>query len=319
MTRSRLFLCFIALLGGCITAQVPPVNIQPRMSIVETRPAAQIRVNSDLVLVPVLVTDISDRAVVGLAKRDFRVFDDKIEQQISHFSVEDAPVSIVLVFDTSGSMGKKLRTSRIAVGEFLREANPEDEFALIEFADRPRIAAAFTQDTEKIQTRLASLESNGRTALIDAVFLALDQLKHARHARKAVVIISDGGDNSSRYGPRDLERKVREADAQIFSIGIVDSVLSRGSTPEELEGPSLLTRIAGLSGGRYFESDHLGSLTETAKRIGTALRHQYVLGYSPSVLRHDGKYHRILVKVPPVKGQGKLRASFRTSYLAPEH
>ena len=315
MAHSRLlYVLPIIVLARSVSAQGPPVNIQPRMSMLSKEPAAHLRVDSNLVLVPVMVTDKFDRLVLGLGKERFQVFDDRVEQQISEFAVEDAPISVIVVFDTSGSMGRKLQISRMAVGEFLKASNPEDEFALIEFAERPKIAATFTDNADQVQNRLAFLEARGRTALIDAICVALDQMKHARHARKAILVVSDGGDNSSRFTRGELKRRVREADVQIYAIGITD--YSLGSA-EEADGPALLSDIAGQTGGRYYAASGLMNLTAIATRIGSALRHQYVLGYSPSPVKADGKYHRIVVKIPQAKGDLKLKASFRTSYLAP--
>ena len=304
------------LIASSLLAQVPVVKIEPRAPIAENRPFAQVRVNTDLVLVPVLVTDHFDHAVFGLDKADFRVLDDNVEQCISHFAQEDAPVSVILVFDTSGSMRQKLTTSRVAVGEFLRAANPDDEFALIEFSDRPRLVSGFTQDIETISIRLASLRSGGHTSLVDAVLLALDKVNQARHTRKAILVLSDGGDNWSRHSQRELKKRLWEADVQIFSIAILEP-LKRTATPEEIEGPHLLTDIATQTGGRMFPVESLGGLPDIARRIGSALRNQYVLGYSPSTERRDGRYHRIVVNLPEVEGREKLRASFRTGYWAP--
>lgn len=278
----------------------------------------RIRINSDLVLVPVLVTDAADRLVTGLQKEDFRLFDDTWEQQITQFSAEDAPVSIGVVFDCSGSMGPKLRKARTAVSEFLKASNPEDEFFLVSFNDQARLTVGFTQDWQEIQNRLTFLQSKGRTALLDAIYLALNELKHARHARKAILIISDGGDNSSRYSEREVKNRVREADVQIYSLGILEFGGRRGRTPEESMGPQLLSDIASASGGRLYEINDLGELPDIAVKVGSALRNMYVLGFAPDSPRRDGRYHRITVKLLQPQGIPKLRATFRSVYLAPQ-
>jgi VWFA-related protein len=278
--------------------------------------AATFRVDSDLILVPVLVTDSAGRLVTGLDKPNFKLYEDNVEQQISHFASEDAPVSIALAFDTSGSMADKLKKSRLAVKELLKTSNPDDELSLISFSDRPRLLVPFTSDFGEIENRLTFLESRGRTALLDAICLAMDEMKQARHVRKAILLVSDGGDNSSRYHEREIRRRVREADVQIYSIGIMD-LHSYWRTPEEAGGGKLLNDIASETGGRLFEIDNPNELPEIAAKIGTALRNQYVLGYSPSLPKRDGKYHRITVKLAPPKGSPKLKTSFRMSYLAP--
>jgi Ca-activated chloride channel homolog len=282
----------------------------------EDRLAANIRINADLVLIPVLVTDPNDHLITGLEKEHFRLFDDKVEQAITQFAMEDAPASIGLVFDSSGSMGSKLQKSRAAVSAFLRTSNPEDEFSLVTFNDRAQLVTTFTDRIEDIQNRLMLLQPWGRTALLDAVYMALDEMKRARHSRKAILIISDGGDNSSRYSYREVKNYVREGDVQIYSIGILEPVMMRSRTPEEAAGPMLLKEIAQLTGGRLYEVDDISELSDIASKIGAALRNQYVLGYMPAEAKHDGKYHRIEVKIEQPKGLPPLRATFRSGYYA---
>ncbi len=214
-----------------------PVTVESRKSItpagaVASRPV-DLRVNKTLVLINVTVTDPLNRFVTGLEKEHFRLFEDKVEQEISQFSCEDAPISIGLVFDTSGSMGPKLQKSRQAAAEFFKTANPSDEFFLVQFNDRPELTVPFTTDTDKIQSTLTFTQSRGRTALLDSVYLAMHEMKKAHNPRKALLIISDGGDNSSRYTETEIKSAVREADVQIFAIGIFESMANRGRTPEE--------------------------------------------------------------------------------------
>jgi Ca-activated chloride channel homolog len=294
-------------------AQEPQVNLQTRPLYGSADRLASIRINADLVLIPVLVTDHRDRPITGLQKDHFKLFDDKVEQVISNFTSEDAPVSITLLFDCSGSMGPKLQKSRAAVREFLQTANPEDEFSLIEFSDRARLISGFTDKIEEIQNQLMFAQSKGATALLDAIYLAINEMKHAKHSRKAILIISDGGDNSSRYTTKEVKNSLREADVQVYSIGIVEPFTGR-MTPEEMTGPVLLEEIAQETGGRLFEVNDLNELRDIATRIGAALRNEYVLGYAPPETKHDGKYHRIQVKVERIKGLPPLRATFRSGY-----
>ena len=188
---------------------------------VDARPT-NIKVNSTLVLINVTVTDPLNRFVTGLDKEHFRLFEDKVDQEITQFSSEDAPISIGLVFDTSGSMGPKLQKSRQAATEFFKTANPSDEFFLVQFNDRPELTQAFTTDTNTLQNVLTFTQSKGRTALLDAVYLAMHEMKKAKNPRKALLIISDGGDNSSRYTETEIKNEVREADVQIYAIGIFE-------------------------------------------------------------------------------------------------
>ena len=167
-----------------------------------------------LVLINVTVTDPLNRFVTGLEKEHFRLYEEKVEQEITQFSSEDAPISIGLVFDTSGSMGAKLQKSRQAAAEFFKTANPADEFFLVQFNDRPELVVPFTTDTDKIQSALTFTQSKGRTALLDSVYLAMNEMKRAHNPRKALLIISDGGDNSSRYTETEIKNRVREADVR---------------------------------------------------------------------------------------------------------
>ena len=309
-----------------VKAQDPKVAVEPRSAAPTTesiggadRAALNIRVNADLVLIPVMVTDKKDRLITGLDRSHFRLFEDKVEQPITHFAAEDVPVSIGLVFDASGSMGPKLGKSRAAVGEFLKTANPADEFFLIQFNDRAQLLRGFTGRGEDIQDKLMFVESKGRTALLDAIYLALSEMRKAKHSRKAILILSDGGDNSSRYTLREVKSRVREADVQIYSIGILEPLIGRGRTMEEMDGPALLDDIAEESGGRLFEVDNLNILPDVAAKIGTALRNQYVLGFAPAEPKRDGKYHKIQVKIARPAGVPPLRASFRSGYTAPSN
>lgn len=304
------------------SSQDAKVSITPRAK--PSAPAdaagrpANLRVDTTVVLIPVTVTDPLNRIVTGLEKDHFRIFEDKVEQTVTQFSNEDAPVSIGIVFDTSGSMGPKLQKSRQAVAQLVKTANPEDEFFLVQFNERPELIMAFTRDAEEIQNRLTFTQSKGRTALLDSVYLAINEMKkHASNPRKALVIISDGGDNSSRYTENEIKNLVREADVQIYAIGIFEPVSSRGRTAEELAGPSLLSEIAEQTGGRHFPVENLNELPDVAAKIGTELHLQYVLGYAPKNRQKDGKYRHVQVKLAQPKGLPPLRAFWRLGYYAP--
>jgi Ca-activated chloride channel homolog len=313
-------------LPAVLAADKPPaetdskVDIVPRAKRSDAKPdvpRGDIRVQSTLVLIPVTVTDPLNRFVTGLERENFRLFEDKSEQKVTHFASEDAPLSIGLVFDISGSMGSKLERSRQAVSQFFKTANPEDEFFLVEFNDRPEMVVDFTTHLEEIQNRLTFTQSRGRTALLDAIYMALNTMKKAKNPRKALLIISDGGDNSSRYTESEVKGRVREADVQIYAIGIFEPAASRGRTPEEMSGPSLLSEVAEQTGGRHFPVDNLNELPDVAAKIGVELRNQYILGYTPSNLERDGKYRKVQVKLVQPRGLPPLRASWRLGYYAP--
>ena len=296
------------------------VTIQPRPKPTlaeETKPKATIRVDTNLVLVPVSVCDPQNRPVTGLEKEHFKIFDDKVEQTITHFSMDDEPVAVGLVFDVSGSMGTKLRESRQAAVEFFKTANPDDEFFLVEFNDQPKLLSPLGSSIEEIQNQLTFSPSKGRTALLDAVFLAMHEMRKSQKNRKALLIISDGGDNASRYTEGELRNLVREADVMIYAIGVYESAGVRSRTPEEASGPGLMSELCDQTGGRHFPAE-IAELPDIAAKIGVELRNRYVLGYIPTDRQHDGRYHHVRVQVVPPRGLPPLRAYWRTGYYAPQ-
>jgi Ca-activated chloride channel family protein len=264
------------------------------------------------VLVPVSVNDPLSRPVSGLEKENFRLLEDKVEQTITHFAMDDEPIAAGLVFDTSGSMGNKLSRSRMAAAEFFKIANPEDEFFLVEFDDAPRLVVPLTSNTAEIQNRLAFSRSKGSTALLDAVYMALHEMKQSKKNKKALLIISDGGDNHSRYTVGEVKDIVVESDVLIYAIG----VFGGAATAEEVGGPGLLSHLAEQTGGRLLFADP-AELPNVAQKIGIELRNRYILGYSPKNQERDGKYRHIEVKLIAPRGLPKLRAHWRLGYNAP--
>ncbi len=292
------------------------------------------RADSTLVLVPVSVTDPSNRYVLGLEKGDLRLFEDGVEQKVTHFSNEDAPLSIGLLVDTSGSMGAKLDTSRRAMEAFLKTLNTADEAFLVQFSDRAQLAVPLTNDAGAIQSSMTSATSGGLTALLDAVNMGLTEMKRAKNPRKALLIISDGGDNNSRYTSTQISDLVREADVQVYAMGVFEPSLSFGLGASgglgalnglgagklgtaELDGPRLLSAIADQTGGRALAASNLRDLPGIAERIGIELRNQYVLAYSPQNPSRDGKYRKIEVKLQQPKALPALKARWRLGYYAP--
>jgi VWFA-related protein len=297
------------------------VNIVPRDTNLGApsldTPRANIRVDTTLTLIPVTVTDPLNRVVTGLDKEHFRITEDNVEQAILHFTSEDSALSAGIVFDTSGSMGNKLQKSRQAVAEFAKTANPDDEFFLVQFNSSPQLTVGFTHETEEILNRITFTQSRGQTALLDAVYLALHEMRKAKNPRKALLIISDGGDNNSRYTSGEVKNLVREADVQIYGIGIFEPLGNRGRTAEELNGPSLLSDIAEQTGGRAYPVENLNDLPDIAAKIGIELRNQYIIGYSSTNRERDGKYRRVRVRVVQPRGFPPLRAFWRLGYYAP--
>jgi len=294
------------------TPQPPPANniLDPTLKT-HTKP---LKVDVNLVLVSVTITDPMNRIVTGLEKENFRIFEGDSEQQIKHFASEDAPISLGVIFDMSGSMSDKIDKSREAVVEFFKTANPQDEFFMIAFSDRPELVSDFTRSVEDIQSKLVYIVPKGRTALLDAIYLGIDKMKQAQNSKKALLIISDGGDNRSRYTEGEIKNMVRETDVQIYAIGIFDFM---GRTPEEASGPALLGDITEVTGGRTYVVNNPNELADTATKIGMELRNQYVLGYRPNNDRHDGRWRKIKVKLEPPKGLPPLHVYAKTGYYAP--
>lgn len=291
--------------GVEITVSKPPIHTTP------------IQVDVNMVVVNVTVTDPFDRIVTGLDQSNFQVYDDKVEQKIQTFSTEDAPIAVGLIFDSSGSMSDKIQKSKQAALQFFKTSNPLDEFMLINFSERPNLISGFTSKFENLQDRLVFVKSGGKTALLDAIYLALHEMRKATTSRKALLVISDGGDNHSRYTERDVRKAVKESDVQIYAVGIFEPLASRSRTPEEAGGPSLLAELANISGGRMFAVEDADELPDIAEKISIELRNQYVIGYKPSNLVRDGRWRRIKVRLNPPRGLPPLQVYARTGYYAP--
>jgi Ca-activated chloride channel family protein len=291
--------------GSHVTVRTAPIHVAP------------LQVDVNMVVVNVTVTDPFDRIVTGLEQDNFQVYDEKVEQKIVAFSTEDAPISVGLIFDCSGSMGDKIQKSKEAALQFFKTSNPQDEFMLVSFSDRPDMISGFTAKYENLQDRLLTVKSGGRTALLDAIYLGLSEMKKATTNRRALLVISDGGDNHSRYTENDIKRAVKESDVQIYAVGVFEPVASRARTAEEAGGPGLLAELAEVSGGRMFSVDNTNELPDIAEKISIELRNQYVLGYKPSNLVRDGRWRRIKVKLNPPKGLPPLQIYARTGYYAP--
>src|ERR1041385_3667081 len=251
-------------------------------------PEPTLRVDTSLVLIPAQVTTHEGAPITDLKRNDFRIYEDGAEQQITYFATDDAPISIGLLFDSSGSMRNKKRNSSEAASAFFKTANSEDEFFLIEFDERPRLAVPFTKDIELLSHEINHARPYGRTALFDAIHMALGVMKNARHERKALVIVSDGGDNRSRRTFSAIKSALLESDVQLYSMGIFDPEGVAPGSPEESKGPELLEQLAEISGGRNFPIMNLENLASVGAQIGQLLRNQYLLGYNPSNTSRDG-------------------------------
>jgi VWFA-related protein len=280
-------------------------------------PAPLLRIDANLVLIPVHVTNAEGGTVAGIPQHSFRILEDNAEQKIATFGTEDAPVSVGLLFDASGSMRPKIGKAAEAAAAFFRASNPADEFFLVEFSDRARLVVPFTPNSEDVYREIVRTKPGGRTSLLDAIYLATAQMKKARNARKAIVIVSDGGDNWSRRSVHEVREGLLESDLQVYAMGIFDPDILRNHPIEERNGPALLDELTMLTGGRHFPVDTLDELPDISERIGRELHSQYMLGYYSTNPARDGKYRqvKVMLDLPDLRG---LHITYRHGYYGPE-
>ena len=267
------------------------------------------RTGVDLVVIRAAVTDPLNRYVVGLEKQHFKVFDNKMEQTITHFSNDNAPLSVGIIFDVSGSMADNLMAAKNSVVRFLEQGTLQDEYFLVTFNERAALIQDFTPKSEDIRNRIGMVSARGRTALYDAIYAGLQKLSEAHHDKKALVVITDGEDNSSRYTFSDVKEFAKESDAQIYVIG------EKGDLGY---GRSIISEIVSLTGGRAFFPSSLKQIDYYCDLIQTELRNQYVLGYTPNNGLHDGKWRKVKVRLDPPEGLPKLTVRAKEGYFAPK-
>jgi Ca-activated chloride channel homolog len=276
-----------------------------------------LRVDVDLVLVSVIVADGENRPVTALGKHDFSVYENNKEQQIRYFSNEDGPISVGVIMDLSGTMSNKIDTAREAMVEFFNNANSQDDYFVITFSDRPELTADTTQSLGNIQASLAMVKPAGYTALLDAVYLGLKKLHSARYQRRALLIISDGGENNSRYTLREMKDIVAESGVEIYAIGIFDDSFPLVGSIEEQLGKRVLTQLTDAAGGRTIPVEQVSTVPQIAAIISRELRNQYLLGYRPSNVVRDGKWRKIRVRVTPGTNTLRVQPFYRRGYMAP--
>ncbi|HEV3199290.1 MAG TPA: VWA domain-containing protein [Bryobacteraceae bacterium] len=304
------FLACFAGFGGVVaygqaSGPQPNLAVIPRASAAaEKLPASTFRLDVRLIQVPVQVTDLRDRPVLGLPKSGFRLFEDDVEQQISSFSMTDAPISTGLVFDASRSMRDRIGESRAAVDHFCETSLPADEFFLVKFSDSAELISPFTRDTGEIQRQLSSVRPHGWTAMIDAIWRSVVEMRRATNPRRVLLVLSDGGDNNSRYSEGELLSLVREADVRIYAIGL-------------FQRPRFLEKLADETGGSVIWVHKMGDLPEAMETLSLQIRNEYVVGYFPNHPPNDGKYHKVRVEVQPPAGLKQVHASWRRGYIEP--
>jgi len=312
---SHLGLLFCAIVVGVLPAFArsivagqepqPRVDITPRNTrSTSGNSPSKIRLDVKVVLVPVTVTDVHDRPVTTLPQDRFRVLEDAVEQKITSFAREDAPVSLGLLFDSSGSMKNRIASSTEALRQLFQTTIPGDEFFVVQFSDRAHLLGGFTTEPEEIYQRLGFVEAQGWTALLDAVALGAHQMRLAKNQSRVLLILSDGNDNNSRFGESEIKNLVVESDLRVYAIGL-------GYRPR------LLEQLAELTGGRVLVAQHIGELPDVVQRLSAEIRSQYLLGYSSRNTQNDGKYHTVKVELLQPAGAPPLRASWRRGYYAP--
>lgn len=274
-----------------------------------------VKVNTDVVTLTVTVTDQYGRYVSGLNQNAFKVFDDKEEQEITYFSDDDAPVSVGIVFDVSGSMsGDKIQRARQALSRFIETSHNSDEYFLIGFNSRAQLLMDRTRDGDAVLDKLTFVQTKGQTALYDACYLGVEKVTRGAHPKRAIILISDGQDNDSRYTFSEVRRLLKESDVVLYGIGILGG--SDPGSPLGMEGQSILDELASVSGGKAFFPNSSAEMDEIFERIALELRHQYSIGYKPKNFLNDGKWHKLKVKVTPPRGLPRLFVRNRDGYYA---
>jgi Ca-activated chloride channel family protein len=291
----------------------PPPTISP---VPQGKEAGDVEVvNSDLINLTVTVTDNYGRYVSGLDKKAFKVFDDKDEQQIAYFSDDDAPVSVGVIFDISGSMsGDKIRKAREALSHFIQTSHDNDEYFLIAFNSRAQLLLDKTRDGDAVLNKLTFIETKSNTALYDACYLGVEKVVRGSHPKRALLLISDGQDNDSRYTFSEVRRLLKESDVVLYSIGILG-----GNDPGSslgMGGQAVLDELSSVSGGKAFFPNTSAEMDELFERIALELRHQYSIGYKPKNFTNNGKWHKLKVKVTPPRGLPHLFVRSRDGYFA---
>jgi Ca-activated chloride channel family protein len=288
-----------------------PALQRPAQAAPGAQPDKPLQLGRDLVTVNVTVMDPYGRFVTGLDKSNFEIFDDKVKQDIVFFSDDDAPVSLGIIYDVSGSMQSRLNRSLHALRRFVQTSHADDEFFLVSFNQRAQLVRDFTTSGEGVVNSLTLVAPDGNTALYDAAYLGVEKVRQGRHTKRALLIVSDGQDNHSRYTFRELRELIKEADVQVYAIGIVDLMRDAEYGPY---GQSVLEEVTRISGGRSFFPSSDEELVDVCTQIALELRHQYSVGYYPSTDIRDGKYHKIKVKVDPPPGLPRLSVRAKEGY-----
>ena len=271
--------------------------------------------NTDLITLTVTVTDTYGRYVSGLGKNAFTVLDEKKAQEITFFSDDDAPVSVGVIFDVSGSMsGDKIRRARDALSKFIQTSHNSDEYFLIAFNSRAQLLLDKTRDGNAVLDKLTFVQTRNNTALYDACYLGVEKVQRGAHPKRALLLISDGQDNNSRYTFSELRRLLKESDVTLYGIGILSG--SDAGSPMGMEGQGILDELASVSGGKAFFPRSNAEMDDIFEQIALELRHQYSIGYKPANFTNDGRWHKVKVKITPPRGLPRLFVRAKEGYYA---
>ncbi|MCC7306364.1 MAG: VWA domain-containing protein [Acidobacteria bacterium] len=304
LLRLSLVVLLYALLAGIAIGQTP-----------EATPPKVEKIRTDLVSLTLTVTDLYGRYVSGLTKKAFTIVDNDQEQEITYFSDADAPVSVGVLFDVSGSMsGDKIVKARNALKRFIATSHPSDEYFLIAFNSRAQLLMDRTRDGEALLQKLTLVEPRQNTALYDAVYLGLERVTRGSHQKRALLVISDGQDNASRYNFGEVRRLMKESDVVTYAVGIIDA--GDIGSPQGMQGQAFLDELTSVTGGKSFYPTSNVEMDEIFERIALELRHQYSIGYTPSDFQPDGKWRKVKVKVKPPRGLPRLTVRGREGYYA---
>ena len=300
---------------GCLLLLAPQPSVRCQQQGPDTdQDKNVIRQRTSLVVVNVSVTDKQFRQISGLNKEHFEIFEDKVRQEIEFFSDEDKPASVGIIFDLSGSMKNKISRARDAIKAFIDTCHNQDDFFLVGFNERATLLAEIS-DGRSVLDRLSLAEPHGQTALYDAAYLGVEKVKEGRHDKRAILIVSDGQDNASRYDYGELRKLLKEGDVQVYCIGITEEGVDMGSILDR-QGRLILEEISRTTGGMSFFPRSYAELEDAVTRIALTLRHQYSIGYVPFNEQRDGKWRKIKVRVNAPKGLPSLIVRAKEGYYA---
>lgn len=311
LPKKKFFVCMFFILIGTACILCVSGGAQNATTAANGDGPAVFRIGVENVYVQITVSDSLGRYVTGLKKEHFRVFEDKVEQAIIHFSHEEAPISVGIIFDVSASMkdNNNIQKAKNAITRFLQSANTEDEALLITFNEQTNLTQRFTDQIGTLRSALAQLKPGGRTAIYDAVYMGLDQVRRGRNEKKALVLITDGEDNSSRYTSTELREFAKESNVQVYGIG-EQGLLGYGFAE--------IQHIVSLTGGRVFFPNNFDDLDYYIDLVHSELRSQYLVGYAPANSVHDGQWRSITVRLDAPPGLPKLSVRAREGYYAPK-